>query len=111
MCFSTRLLVGAGVAGEELAEHVAAALGASVAGTSVYLDACAHHTAMGTDVWQDVTVNGVAMVDAVSEWLAQVFHSALDGSEQGRSGGSSWIAQDAFPCTKCCGAYRPSPGF
>lgn len=104
------MLVGVGEVGEELADHVLAALDASVAGTSVFLDACAHHTAMGTDVWQDVAVNGLAMVDAVAEWLAQVFRPA-GGSEEGRSGGFKWIAQDAFPCTKCCGAYRPSPGF
>lgn len=94
------------MAGEQLAKHVVAALDASVAG-SIFLDACAHHTAMGTDVWEDVTVDGVSMVDAVSEWLERV----LSPSERYKSGNCTWIAQDAFPCTKCCGAYHPSPGF
>lgn len=92
------------MAGEDLAKHVVAALDASVAG-SLFLDACAHHTAMGTDVWEDVAVEGVTMVDAVSEWLEHVF------SEQRRSSKYAWVAQDTFPCTKCCGAYHPGPGF
>jgi hypothetical protein len=94
------------LAGEELAKHVVAALDRSVAG-SLFLDACAHHTAMGNDVWEDVAVNGVAMVDAVSDWLEQVFSP----NERYKSSKSTWVAQDAFPCAKCCGAYRPSPGF
>ena len=92
--------------GEELAKHIVAALDASVAG-SLFLDACAHHTAMGTDAWEDVSVDGVAMVDAVSSWLEHVF------SPTGwhNSSKSTWVAREAFPCAKCCGAYRPSPGF
>ena len=93
--------------GEELEKNVAAALHESVPGTGLFLDACAHHTAMGTDVWEDVTVEGVRMVDAVTHWLSQVFSGG-----KYIAGSSTWIAQDAFPCTeKCCGGYRPSPGF
>jgi hypothetical protein len=142
--------------GAELARSVVAALDASVPGTGVFLDACAHHTAMGTEVWEGVRVGGVAMVDAVAEWLAQAFGpggacghalenagcapTAVDGGcdacrvaagvaagctkaevrrfcgDASSPGGrrwkrSVWIAEDAFPCTKCCGAYRPTPGF
>ena len=94
--------------GAELGEHVVAALDASVPGSGLFLDACAHHTAMGTDIWEGVEVSGVAMVDAVAQWLAQVF-----GSHDPANKRSAWIAQDAFPCVKCCGragshAQQPS---
>ena len=99
-------------AGEDLAAHVLATLDASVARTGVFLDACAHHTAMGTDIWEDVVVDGVAMVDAVVQWLEYVFHPTAN-DEMVTSRQFGWVAKEAYPCTKCCGAYHPNqgPGF
>ena len=98
-----------GMAGEDLTAHVVATLDASVAGTGVFLDACAHHTAMGTDIWEDVVVDGVAMVNAVVQWLQYVFHRSTS-DEMHTTRRFSWVAKEAYPCTKCCGAYHPNPG-
>eukprot|EP01045_Picozoa_sp_COSAG04_P021879 COSAG04_NODE_2394_length_4214_cov_1.506197_5_plen_411_part_00 len=146
--------------GQALAAHVTGALAQSVAGSGLFLDACSHHTAMGDDIWTDVTVDNVTTREAVGLWLGSVFggcqaalrrscstdrvrarspfahepcavcagklqhdlresgcsHADVEAycrSDGGGGGGQrmSWVAEDAYPCVKCCGGGTPAPGF